>query len=82
MPTAVYSNSQRVARLKNAGMPVKFGRFGPLKATRFRELKYQFLVDHWRFIDASDGAVVGPQYETEAALMADLERYAESFGCV
>jgi hypothetical protein len=35
----------------------------------------------WRFIHTETGAQVGPYYTSKAELLADLERYAQAFGC-
>ena len=50
--------------------------------TRFPELGYTNIADHWRIIDTKTGAAVGPQYETKAELLADLERFATVFGAI
>jgi hypothetical protein len=59
-------------------IPSRMGTFGPVKATRFPELHYQRQVDRWRIID--DTRPIGPAYPTEAALLADLERFASEYG--
>ncbi len=54
-----------------------------MKPTRFPELNYQRVIPGlWRFIDASTLATVGPHYSTERELLADMQRYAELFGCM
>lgn len=53
-----------------------------MKPIRYKELYYdKYGPGLWRFIDAATGAVVGPQYATQAELLADVERYAGVFGC-
>jgi len=50
--------------------------------TRFPELGYrQDDRNCWRIYDLSDRKPVGAPYRTKAELLADLERYAEQFGC-
>lgn len=50
--------------------------------TRFHELGYRKDAPKlWRIVDMSSGSGVGPQYPTRAELLADLARYARSFGC-
>jgi hypothetical protein len=60
-----------------------------LFSTRFKELGFRNMGDHWRLValdDDPDGekcTVVGPQYHSKAELLADLERYArENWGLV
>ena len=56
-----------------------------IRPTRFSVLGYR--CDGrglWRIYDVEDRnsiAAVGPQYATKAALLADLERYANEYGC-
>ena len=53
--------------------------------TRFPELVLLGLGDHWRFgavTPGEDASPVGPYYATKAEALADLERYARSYGCV
>jgi hypothetical protein len=63
-------------------------RLWQVNKTRFDELGYtQADRGLWRFVDLTnpkaDGlpSCVGPSYPTERALLADLQRYAEFFGC-
>jgi len=50
--------------------------------TRFAELGFTRLEKScWRFIDTTTGANVGPFYRSKAELIADMARYAASFGC-
>ncbi len=50
--------------------------------TRYPELGYAHDGPSlWRFVDLDSGNRIGPQYRTRAELLADLDRYAESFGC-
>jgi len=71
-------------------MTTRTAGFGPIKATRYAELRYQRQgVANWRLLDVYAEAVsrlmgndpadplpVGPSYATEAELLADLDRYA------
>lgn len=56
-----------------------------LRATRFLDtLAYRCDGPNlWRFYDITGDkpAAVGPQYQSKAELLADLERYARGFGC-
>lgn len=54
-----------------------------MKPTRFPELNYERQSPSlWRFIDATTGRHVGPQYRTERELLADMQRFATVFGCL
>jgi hypothetical protein len=70
-------------RRNTANTPVKAGTFGLVKATRYPELSYQHRIDHWRLIADSGWGMggIGPQYATEAELLADLDRMADVYGC-
>jgi hypothetical protein len=64
----------------------KSGTFGPIRGTRYPDLRYQRRVDHWRILDTQGRAGgpmfgIGPQYATEAELLADLDRMARVYGC-
>ena len=52
------------------------------RPTRFAELAY---ANHapglWRIIATDTDQAVGPFYASKAELLADLDRYATSFGC-
>lgn len=54
--------------------------------TRYAELWYRNDAETtkkkacWRFVDASTGASVGPQYPDRIELLADLDRFAGEFG--
>ena len=52
-----------------------------IKRTRFVELGYANVGNHWRVVDIETGQVVGQQYRTQIELLADLERYAREYGC-
>ena len=55
-----------------------------LRATRFYDtLAYREVAPGlWRIYDITDRpAAVGPHYRTKSELLADLERFAEVFGC-
>ncbi len=59
-----------------------------MTATRFPELGYRMDAPGlWRIYDIidlkADGspAAIGPQYANKLELLADLDRYATSFGC-
>lgn len=54
---------------------------GPIRRTRFPELNYQRQWDCWRIVTADDEAAIGPQYRSQAELLADLDRYASVYGC-
>jgi hypothetical protein len=56
--------------------------------TRYAELGYEHRGDHWRILDLHNGPRpdgtaegIGPYYATRAELLADLDRYAASYGC-
>lgn len=53
-----------------------------MSKTRFAELGFE-QVDKglWRFVCTESGRHCGPQYASKAELLADLERYAASYGC-
>lgn len=59
----------------------------PTHRTRFPELGFQHRGDHWRIVDLNDcpdpamPSGIGPYYRSRAELLADLERFAASFGC-
>ncbi len=54
----------------------------PILLTRFPELGFANVdKGRWRIIDRSTGSTVGPHYRTKAELMADVDRFAELFGC-
>ena len=55
-----------------------------IRPTRFKELGYRHDSErNWRIVDIMDGgeSSIGPYYVTKAELLADLERFAEVFGC-
>jgi hypothetical protein len=57
--------------------PCKLVKFGPVKPTRFPELRYQHRGDHWRILD-TDGDGIGPIYRSQLELLADLDRFHRS----
>lgn len=54
---------------------------GKAYKTRFKELIYRNMGDHWRIFDVDGDAAVGPQFHSRIELLCDLERYAKFFGC-
>ena len=53
-----------------------------LKSTRFSGLRYEKVaVNLWRFVDVNAVRNVGPHYKSEKELLADMDRFAEVFGC-
>lgn len=53
-----------------------------IHSTRYAELGYVHDGPSlWRIVDLTTGSRVGLHYRTRLELLADLERYAESFGC-
>lgn len=54
----------------------------PVYRTRFKELGFtNVAAGLWRFVDLSTDCHVGAHYRSKAELMANMERYAEVFGC-
>jgi hypothetical protein len=57
----------------------------PARPTRFKELGFCCHAPNlWRIMDITDdprGAAVGPFYRSKDELLADLNRFAEDFGC-
>ncbi len=52
------------------------------RPTRYKELGYKQLDRGlWRILTTEDGAAVGPLYRSRAELLADLDRYADAYGC-
>lgn len=50
--------------------------------TRYPELGYaNDGPSLWRIVTTEDCKRVGPQYQTKAELLADLNRYAKDYGC-
>jgi hypothetical protein len=56
------------------------GTFGPVRSTRYRDLRYQHRIDHWRLIVDEEEHGIGPYYATERELLADLDRMSEWSG--
>lgn len=53
-----------------------------IRKTRFPELGYeQHAPGLWRIIALDTGSAVGPHYPSKTELLADLERYAQEYGC-
>ena len=56
-----------------------------VRQTRYQAFGYrQDGPSLWRVYDITDldsPAAVGPQYRTKGELLADLQRYAEEYGC-
>lgn len=58
-----------------------FVTFGTPVPTRYPELAYQRQGSHFRILDTSTGLPVGQSYRSKTALLDDLSRFAEQFGC-
>lgn len=53
-----------------------------IRPTRFPELGYRNDGPGlWRIYATETEAAIGPFYRTKAELMADLDRYAQVYGC-
>lgn len=77
----VYQNQQ--AKKESARIEAEYIRRNTIHKTREPEMGYMNQAPGlWRFVSLQDGAksVVGQQYSTKAALLADCERYLASWG--
>jgi hypothetical protein len=52
-----------------------------VRPTRYPELGYTKSGNDWRIVATDGNAAVGPCYKSKAELLADLERYAQEYGC-
>jgi hypothetical protein len=53
-----------------------------MRGTRYAELGYKYDGKGiWRIYDTDTDSAVGPTYRTQVELLADLDRYAQVFGC-
>lgn len=55
-----------------------------MKRTRYKLLGYEHqghrIYGCWRVIDLQTGNAIGPQYQYECELLADLDRFAAVYG--